>query len=85
MTIHSFELADDATLDLKDELMDIIDKKSTVQGIMALTCALTEVIAQTAPSKKSAIEGIAAVTATLTASINAYDLEGLCRWNETYQ
>lgn len=73
------------TLDLKDELMEIVDKKSTALGIMALTCALSEVIAQTAPSKESAVEGIAAVTATLLTSITAFDEEGLCRWNETIQ
>jgi len=79
------DLADEATFELKDDLMDIIDKKPTMLGIMALTCALTEVIAQTAPSKKSALEGVAAVTETLITAISAFDAEGLCRWNETHQ
>lgn len=79
------DLASDDTLDLKDELLDVLHSKPTVLGIMALTCALAEVIAQTAPSKKRAVEGIASVAATLTTSMNAFDEAGLCRWNETLQ
>jgi hypothetical protein len=78
------DLADEATFELKDEIMDIIDKKPTMMGIMALTCAMTEVIAQTAPSKKSALEGVSAVTETLITAISAFDVEGLCRWNKRH-
>lgn len=80
-----FEDPDEDTLDLKDEIMDFLDKKPTVMCIMSLACAITEIIAQTAPSKERAIEGVAAVTATIMASLEAFEEENLCRWNNKIQ
>jgi hypothetical protein len=79
------ELADEDTLDLKDELMDVLDQHPTHTCIMSLTCALVETLAETAPSMERAVDAIATISATILASLRLFEEEGLCRWSSKIQ
>ena len=75
----------DEALELKDKFMEMLNNRSTTDGIIALTICLTEVISQTAPDKEHALDGVAAITASILTSLKAFDERGLCRWNESIQ
>lgn len=84
MSEEPFEVTDEA-LELKDKFMELLDKKATTDGIIALTICLTEIISQTAPNKDLAFDGVAAVTASILTSLQAFDERGLCYWNKSIQ
>lgn len=76
------EEADEATIALKDELLEVLEGNKTRECLLALTCGIVEIIISTAPSEARAIEAVAAITASMVTSISGLSEAEMCNWNQ---
>lgn len=79
--MSGYKIATDEIIEIKDDLIDVLEGETSETGIHALTCAMAEIIAQAAPSLESAMEAIASITLSLGATLHAFNEEKICPWN----
>jgi hypothetical protein len=77
-----FHPASEEILDITDNILAALDGETAAVGLYVLTCVISNIIIQTAPSKETALETIVRMSAAIKKNVIDLDDEGICGWNE---
>jgi hypothetical protein len=77
-----FHPASEEILDITDDILAALDGETAAVGLYVLTCVISNIIIQTAPSKETALETIVRMSAAIKKNVLDLDDEGICAWNE---
>jgi hypothetical protein len=80
--MNEFNSESDVIIELKDDLLDVLYGETAHNGLYALTCAMSDVIAQAAPNLSAALETAASVGMSISATLKEFDKQQVCNWNK---
>lgn len=81
-TVEQLEQMALATIEIKDNILEILGGIEARIGLSALVAATSDIISQTAPSKEEAYGAITTFTRSLAHLIDCLDEEGECIWSD---